>query len=158
MAAHASASGRVLGAILLTTCVTAPACYNYTHLTTPDPRPGAYLALTLTDAGSDSLTRYLGPNVLLVRGRYRSTDGGAFLVSVTSVETREGLQDSWAGETVRIPIGSVASCEMRQLAKGRSALLAGASVVGVVAAAAAFGLKPGGGGNIYTPPGLPTSQ
>jgi hypothetical protein len=149
---------RVQVAILLTTCVTAPACYNYTHLAAPDPLPGAYLALTLTDAGSDSLARYLGPNVFVVRGRYRNADDGALLVSVTSVETRLGLQNSWAGETVRIQIGFVASCEMRQLAKGRSVLLAGAGVVAVVAAAAAFSLKPGGGGNIYAPPGLPTSQ
>ncbi|HVH68267.1 MAG TPA: hypothetical protein VM716_10400 [Gemmatimonadales bacterium] len=143
---------------MLATCVTAPACYNYTHLTTLDPRPGASVALTLTDAGSDSLTRYVGPNVLVVRGRYRNADEGGLLVSVTSVETREGLQNSWAGEAVRIPTAFVASCEVRQLAKGRSALLVGAGVVGVVAAAAAFSLKPGGGGNIYAPPGMPPSQ
>ena len=139
-------------AMLLTACFTA-ACYNYAPLPTPDPRPGTSLALTLTAAGSDSLARYLGANVFVLRGRYLSTDEGGLRVSVTSVETREGLQDSWPGETVRIPTGFIASLEQRQLAKGRSALLAGVGVAGVVAAVAGFSLKPGGGGNIFAPQG-----
>jgi len=139
-------------AILLTAWFTA-ACYNYAPLATPDPRPGTFLALTLTAAGADSLARYLGPNVFVVRGRYLSTDEGGLRVSVTSVEMREALEDSWPGETVRIPTGLIASLEQRQLAKGRSALLAGVGVAGVVAAVAGFSLKPGGGGNILAPQG-----
>lgn len=147
--------------ILLAMWLTA-ACYNYTPLSlvTPEPRTGTYLALTLSDAGSDSLARYLGPDVLVVRGRYLSTDeGGSTLrVSVTSVETRLGLQNSWAGETVTIPRGLIRSLEQRQLAKGKSALLAGAGVASVVAAAAAFSLKPGGSGNIFAPQGPSTAK
>jgi hypothetical protein len=139
-------------AILVTACFTA-ACYNYAPLATPDPRPGTFLALRLTAAGSESLARYLGPNVFVIRGRYLGTDEGGLRVSVTSVEMREGLQDSWSGDTVRVPTGFLASLEQRRLAKGRSALLAGVGVAGVVAAAAGFSLKPGGGGNILAPEG-----
>jgi len=144
-------------AILLTICATA-GCYNYMPVTTLDPRPGTYLALTLTDVGSDSLTRSLGPNAFIVRGRSLGSDDRALLVSVASVELRQGPQTSWSGETVRIPMGFVASVETRQLAKSRSVLLAGASVVGIVAAAAGFSLAAHGSGNIYAPPGPPTAK
>jgi hypothetical protein len=150
---------RMRTAVLLTTWV-AGACYNYTPLATLEPRPGTSLAVTLSDAGSDSLARYLGPDVFMVRGRYLSTDAaeGALRVSVVSVETRLGLQNSWAGETVKIPRAFIMSLEQRQLAKGKSALLAGAGVAGVVAAAAAFSLKPGGAGNIFAPQGPSTAK
>src|SRR5205823_2651663 len=48
-------------------CLTA-GCYNYSPLTQPTPEPGAYLAVTLTDAGSVDLARYLGPSVFVARG------------------------------------------------------------------------------------------
>ena len=144
-------------AILATTCVSA-ACYNYLPVTTPAPQPGTYVAVTLSDVGSDSLTRYLGPSVVVVRGRYLGSDDGAFLVAVASVELRQGLQASWSGESVSIPTRFVASLDMRRLAKGRSAFLAAAGVVGVVAVGAAVGLAARGSGNIYAPPGSPTSK
>ncbi len=147
--------------ILLTTWLTG-ACYNYTPLSlvAPEPQAGTYLAVTLSDFGSDSLARYLGPNVFVVRGRYLGADeGGRTLrVSVTSVETRLGLQNSWAGESVTIPRDCIRSLEQRQLAKGKSALLAGAGVASVMAAAAAFSLKPGGSGNIFAPQGPSTAK
>ena len=37
------------------------ACYNYNPLTNPSPEPGTYVAVTLTDSGSQELARYLGP-------------------------------------------------------------------------------------------------
>jgi hypothetical protein len=144
-------------AILATTCVTA-ACYNYLPITTPAPQPGTYLAVTLSDVGSDSLTRYLGPSVVVVRGRYLGSDDRALVVSVASVELRQGLQTSWSGESVSIPTRFVASLEMRRLAKGRSVFLAAAGVVGVAAIGAAVSLTARGSGSIYAPPGPPTSK
>src|SRR5689334_2305869 len=104
-------------AILATTCVRA-ACYNYLPITTPAPtQPGTYVAVTLSDVGSDSLTRYLGPSVVVVRGRYLGSDDRALVVSVASVELRQGLQTSWSGESVSLPTRFVASLETRRLAK-----------------------------------------
>jgi len=119
-------------ALILAACVTT-ACYNYAPLATPTPEPGTSVAVTLSDAGSDQLARYLGPDAFVVRGRYVGNDERGLLLSVTEVERRRGWAESWAGETVALPDHDIAALEVRRLAKGRSFLLAGAGVVGVVA-------------------------
>ena len=123
-------------------CLTA-GCYNYDPLTTPSPEPGTYLAVTLTDAGSDQLTRYLGPGIFVVRGRYLGPSDRGLLVSVSSVETKRGIAYPWEGETVTLPSDAVASLDVRRLAKSRSLLLAGISAGGLVATTALFVLRGG---------------
>jgi len=122
----------VRAAIVMAACLTA-GCYNYAPLATVDPQPGTSLAVTLSDAGSESLMRSLGPEAFVVRGRYVGTDERGMLLAVTSVERRRGWVEPWSGETVALPADVIASTEVRRLAKGRSLLLAGAGVVGVVA-------------------------
>ena len=124
----------------------AAGCYNYVPLETPAPQPDTPIAVVLTDAGSQELTRYLGPNVAVVRGRLLSHDEAALAVSVTSAETRYGDLFTWRGETVTLPARLVASVRERRLAKGRSLLLAGASLAALTATSAAFGLIGGGSG------------
>ncbi len=138
-------------AIVIGACMTA-ACYNYNPLTTPSPAPGAYIAATLTDSGSRELARYMGPNVFAVRGRYLGDSERALLVSVTSVEMQGGIEANWSGETVTLPSSAISSLGVRRLAKGRSALLVGLGVTGLVVTTAAFSLignatplKPGSG-------------
>jgi hypothetical protein len=130
-------------AILIISVVTA-GCYNYNALTTPSPEPGSYVAVTLTDSGSQELARYLGPNVFVVRGRYLGDSDRGLLVSVSSVELKRGNELSWEGETVALPNGTIASLDVRRLAKGRSILLAGVGAGGLVAATLAFTLNGGG--------------
>jgi len=139
-------------AILIGMLSVTAGCYNYNPLTTPSPEPGTYLAVTLDDAGSDELARYLGPSVFMVRGRYLGpSDQGGLLVSVSSVETKRGVGYSWEGETVRLPTDAIASLDVRRLSKGRSLLLAGVGAGGLVATTLAFsllgsGTQPGAGG------------
>src|ERR1051325_11339534 len=49
--------------ILILSFSVSAGCYNYNPLTTPTPQPGSCVAVALTDAGSQELARYLGPNV-----------------------------------------------------------------------------------------------
>src|SRR3989442_11006304 len=85
----------LIGVLCLTT-----ACYSYNPLTTPSPDPGVYVSVTLNDAGSVDLARYLGPSIFLVRGRYLGpSDQGGLLVSVSSVETKRGDGYSWQGRS-----------------------------------------------------------
>ncbi len=133
-------------------------CYSYNPLTTPTPEPGTFLAVTLTDAGSDGLARYLGPAVFVVRGRYLGpSDQGGLLVSVSSVETKRGVEYSWAGETVTLPTDAVASLDVRRLAKSRSLLLAGIGAGGFVATTALFVLR-GGATSLTGVGGRPPKQ
>lgn len=133
--------------VVTITCLGA-GCYSYNPLTTPSPEPGSFVAVTLTASGAQDLARYLGPNVVVVRGRYVGDSDQAVLVSVSSVELVRGDEMDWAGERVALPNNAIASVQVRQLSKRRSALLVGVGITGFVATTAAFGL--GGGG---TPPG-----
>jgi len=135
-------------------CLTA-GCYNYSPLTQPTPEPGAYLAVTLTDAGSVDLARYLGPSVFVARGRYVGQDDNGLVLAVSSVELVRGDQVPWAGERVTLPNDRIASVQVRQLSKRRSALLVGAGITGLVATTVAFGLVGGAssGSTVGGPPG-----
>jgi len=130
---------RRMSVVAASLCVVA-ACYDYHPLTAPSPAEGSYVAATLTDAGSADLARYLGPDVFVVRGRYLGTGDGGVVVSVASVELKRGNTVPWAGETIVLPHDAVASLDVRRMAKGRTALLAGAGAGGLVFTALAFSL------------------
>jgi hypothetical protein len=121
-------------------------CYNYEPLGRAHLVPSRYLALTLTESGSVQLMRYLGPSVLIVRGRFLSVTDSGLALSVTSVEDQRGQSVTWQGETVVIPGNFVRALEARHVARTKTTLLVGASVVGFLAANAAFG--PGASGTV----------
>src|SRR2546429_64031 len=133
-------------AILIAAGLTA-GCYSYHRLGTPDPEPGMSVAVTLTDAGTQELGRYLGPDAFIVRGRYVRADERGLVVAVVQVETKRGDWQPWAGESVTLPTGHIASLEARRLAKGRTVLLAGVGVASLAATPLAFTLAGGGGGS-----------
>ena len=126
-------------AVLIAGCLTT-GCYSYQPLTAPAPEPGTSVAVTLTDAGTLALGRYLGPDAFIVRGRYLSASDQGVVLSVASVETKGGDWASWSGESVSIPTADVASVEVRRFANGKSALLASAGVAGLVATMTVFDL------------------
>lgn len=120
-------------------------CYNYLPLRRSSLTPSRYLALTLTDAGSEELAPYLGPEVLVVRGRFLSTTERGLAISVGAVELRQGDILEWKGETVVVPGEFVRGLEERQVARGKTVLLAGASLLGMVVAYQALGPGSSGG-------------
>jgi hypothetical protein len=126
--------------VLASLIIVAGGCYNYAPLSQVSPEPGTALAVTLTDSGTQSLARYIGPDVFVVRGHYVGSDDAGMRVAVSSVELVRGDERSWNGEIVTLPDNAVASLEVRRLAKGRSFLLAGAAVTGLVVSTAAFNL------------------
>jgi hypothetical protein len=130
---------------LVVVAALATGCYNYTPLGRASLVPSAYLAVTLTESGSQELAPYIGPSVLVVRGRFRSATEHGLMLSVAEIETRRGDLLLWNGEPVVIPGEFVRSVETRQTATGKAALLAGTALVGFFAAYAAFG--PGASGS-----------
>ena len=120
-------------------------CYNYLPLRRSGLVPSSHLSITLTESGSDELAPYLGPNVLVVRGRYVGPNERGLAVSVESVESRRGGIARWAGETVVVPGEFVRALEQRQVSRSKVVLLTGAAVAGFVVAYEAFGPASGGG-------------
>src|SRR2546429_6765222 len=87
-------------AALMTSVLVQAGCYNYLPLRRSSLVPSSYLAVTLTETGSEELARYLGPNALVVRGRYLEATERGLALSVESVESRRGDLAPWAGGTV----------------------------------------------------------
>ncbi len=131
-------------ASLLTVALLQIGCYNYLPLRRSSLVPSSYLAVTLTESGSEELARYLGPNALVVRGRYLSATERGLALSVESVESRRGDLAHWAGETVVVPGEFVRQVEQRAVSPSKTVLLAGAAVAGFVIASQAFGPASGG--------------
>jgi len=127
-------------------------CYNYAPLRRSELVPATYLAVMLTESGSEELAPYIGPNVLVVRGRFLSATDRGLNLSVEGVENKRGDIIGWKGETVMVPAEFVRSLEERHGAAGKTMLLAGAGLAGFFVAYAAFGpgtsgtTSPGGGG------------
>ena len=131
-------------------------CDNYVPVTRSHPAPASFLAVRLTDPGSDLLTTYLGPQIRVVRGRFVSGDEHAFMLSVLSVESRRGDSYSWQGETVTVPTEFVSTMEVRQAAPAKTALFAAAVITSFFGVYAAFspgasGTSPSGGGQPPSP-------
>jgi len=114
------------------TLVYTTACYYYEPLARPEPVPGSYLSATLNDAGTDTLSRTIGPDVRSIRGRLLTSDTGALNLSVMGVTLHHGEDVTWKGENVMLYRRYVAGIERRRLSKGRSAIIVGAAVAGLV--------------------------
>lgn len=132
-------------ACLLAAATLQAGCYNYLALRRDGLVPASYVAVTLTDAGSDELGQYLGPDALVVRGRYLGPTDRGLSLSVESVESRRGDIARWAGETVVVRGEFVRRVEERHAAGSKTVLLAGAAVAGLVAVYQAFGQSSSGG-------------
>lgn len=91
-----------------------------------------YVAVTLTGAGSEELSRYIGPDVGVVRGRFQSVGEQGLTLSVTQVELHRGDVLAWRGETVIVPRVFVSSVEQRHVSGGRTVLLVSASLAGLI--------------------------
>ncbi len=130
------------------------ACYYYQPLATPTPAPGSYLSATLTDTGADHLARAIGPDVRAVRGRLLSSDTATFTFSVVAVSLHHGEDVTWKGEPVTMNREYISALGQRRLAKGRTALIVGATVLGLVTTYKVFqgiGLIPTNGPGIPPP-------
>ena len=127
-------------AMLLTVAVLVQAgCYNYRPLRRSGLVPSSYVAVTLTESGAEELAPYLGPNALVVRGRYLAATERGLALSVESVESRRGDILRWAGETVVVPGEFVREVEQRSVSRSKMVLLAGVAVAGLVVTYQAFG-------------------
>src|SRR5437667_5794317 len=111
---------RLRAALPIVTGLLLVGCYNYLPLRRSSLVPSAYLAVTLTESGSEELAPYLGPNVLVVRGRFLSATERGLAVAVAAVESRRGDISEWKGESVVIPGEFVRSVEERRVARGKT--------------------------------------
>src|SRR5438093_10404901 len=123
---------RLRAALPIVTGLLLVGCYNYLPLRRSSLVPSTYLAVTLTESGSEELAPYLGPNAHVVRGRYLAATDRGLALSVESVESPRGDIARWAGETVVVPREFVWEVEQRQVSQCRMVLIAGVGGEGLV--------------------------
>jgi len=121
---------RCVFVVLAMWCATA--CYYYEPLATPQPVAGSYVSATLNDLGTDTLSRTIGPDVRSIRGRLLTSDQEALRLSVTGVTSHHGESVTWKGEALTVNRMYVAGVEQRRLARGRTALIVGATLAAVL--------------------------
>jgi hypothetical protein len=103
-------------------------CYESVPVEINRVEPGTKIRVTLTDAGADSLARYLGPGVERVDGKLINTTDERLALGVTSIAMKSGQDQYWKGETVAIPRSALATVQQRKVNKPKSLLLGGAFI------------------------------
>jgi len=113
-------------------------CYGYYPPSTPVP-VGKSVEVTLSDSGSFALARQIGPSAAAISGRLTSDSTNALILAVTGVRKRDGNEVDWKGERVLVPRPLVMKLEERRFSRGRTTLLMGSVVVGLLVTRSALG-------------------
>jgi hypothetical protein len=108
-------------------------CYSVRPAAGLRPELGKTLVLELSDAGRVALGPAIGQSIMQVTGKVVSADSNAYVLSVTETQSLNSLVQVWRGEVVTFQASHVSRVFERQFSPLRTAILAGAVVVGAAA-------------------------
>ena len=120
---------RTVGAL---TIMSMSACYTTQALESFPPAVGNDLVAMLTDTGSAQMASVVGPRVTGLTGRYLGESGDTLLLSVKTVIKRDGNEEFWKGEQVRVPHSIVSSLGRREFSSVKSAAIVGGVIAAIV--------------------------
>ena len=119
----------------------AVACYSYVPLDTSSGiQAGEHVAVEITDRGRAELSDRLGSGVLRLEGTLTRTDSVDLVMDVWRVQQIGTPTAHWNGESVRFRREYASSVQARTLNRGKTYLVAGAAVAGLVVLSKSFGL------------------
>lgn len=129
------------------------ACYKYVPVhANPAPhelRQGTAVRVQLSEPGQFKLTELIADNVFVVDGELVRVDQDALVLSAFWLRTGTGYEHKGIGETVIIPLETIAALERKAVSFWKTAGLAGGwvalSVLGIVALTSGGEGSPGGG-------------
>jgi hypothetical protein len=136
-------------------------CYNYVPLdTSTGVQAGEHIAVEITDRGRAELSDRLGSGVIRLEGTLTRTDSVDMVMNVWRVAQIGGPTARWSGETVRFKREYASRVQARTLNRGKTYLVAGAAVAGLVVFTKSFGLFgfSAGGEDTVEPPPPATSR
>lgn len=108
-------------------------CYQYAPLdTSTGVQAGEHVAVEITDRGRAELSDRLGSGVLRLEGTLTGSDSADLVLNVWRVAQISGPTSRWSGESVRLKREYASSVRTRTLNRGKTYLMAGAVVGGVV--------------------------
>lgn len=108
-------------------------CYSYAPLeTSAGVQAGEHIAVEITDRGRAELSDRLGSGVLRLEGTLTRTDSADLVMNVWRVAQIGGPTERWSGESVRLKREYASSVQTRTLNRGKTYLVAGGVVAGLV--------------------------
>jgi hypothetical protein len=123
-------------------------CYRLTPVETSSPERGLDVRVGLTDEGSVRLASLIGPRIGAIDGRVLEAPDTAIVLAVEAVVAQGGRSMAWSQERLAVPRTAIASLRTRTLDRKKTWIVAGLSVVGIVALGDVFGIGGGLGGVI----------
>ena len=131
-------------------------CYQYAPLdTSTGVQAGEHIAVEITDRGRAELSDRLGSGVLRLEGTLTRTDSVDLVMNVWRIAHFSGPTSRWSGESIRLRREYASSVQTRTLNRGKTYLVAGAVVTGIVLFTRQFelfGFSVGGDGDSEEPP------
>jgi hypothetical protein len=116
-------------------------CYQYAPLeTSTGVQAGEHIAVEITDRGRAELGVRLGSGVLRLEGTLTRADSADIEMNVWRVAQIDGPTARWSGESVRFNRAYASSLQTRTLNRGRTYLMAGAVLGGLVLFTSQFDL------------------
>jgi hypothetical protein len=140
----------VIAALACLGGVGATGCYGY-YQPMNSNLTGRQLQLSITDSGAVFLAPQVGFGIEAVDGRLVADSASRYVVSVSGIRRRDGLESQWKGESVYIQHVFVSTVMERRFSRARTTLFAAATTIAMVAVKHAFG----GAGGATSPGGSP---
>lgn len=134
-------------------------CYTYTPIETPKPEPGTNLSLVLSDEGRMQTVHQVGPYAVRIEGALVQATSDDLTLAVSEVVDARGTHSKWTGEPVSLPRSYVLMTYQKKFSGSRTALVAAATVGGIIALIASRNLLGlGGSGDTGQGPPPPNGQ
>jgi len=127
-------------------------CYGY-YQPVNSNLAGHQIQLSITDSGAVILAPQIGVGIESVDGQLVTDSAAHYVVSVSGIRRRDGIEADWRGEPVYIPHALVSSVMERRFSRARTTLFAVATTIALVSVKHAFG----GAGGATAPNGSPGS-
>ena len=141
---------RIVAALASLAGFSATGCYGYYQPMTSN-LTGHQLQLSITDSGAVILAPQVGFGIETVDGKLVADTASRYIVSVSGIRRRDGLETDWRGESGNIPHAFVSTVMERRFSRARTTLFAVATTIAMVSVKHAFG----GAGGATSPGGSP---
>ena len=123
-------------------------CYSYRNTAVSDARLMAPVRVQLTEAGSQEITSQVGPRGTMLEGVLTEKSESSLIFGLTALTRANGVEETWHGERVTIPMASVSRMQLRKFSPLNTSLfIAGLLAGGLLVNAAADD------GNVIRAPG-----
>jgi hypothetical protein len=123
---------------LVAAALSATGCYGY-YQPVNSNLTGHQIQLSLTDSGAVILAPQVGFGIESVDGKLVTDSAARYVVSVSGIRRRDGMEADWRGEPVYIPHALVSSVMERRFSRARTTLFAVATTIALATVKHAFG-------------------